>query len=268
MYKKTFYIICSVALLLAVLILALPEGMTSRMKLAFSSFFLPLFGVASTMEQGTSKVAEVITPRKVLIKEIESLQSQNEQLRIQGLRYEKLTEENNRLRRILGIQKTLPWTTTNAMVIGRDPANWWRTIQIDVGSRHGVKTNMPVISVEGLVGRVNHVGPASSEVVLIGDPNCRVSVLIQETREHGVIAPSSVNPLDASIVDLGYLSRNSVLKPDQLVVTSGYGGTFPKGIPVGRLIDYQTIGYGLYTEARVKLSVNLGALENVWVILK
>ena len=81
-----------------------------------------------------------------------------------------------------------------------------------------------------------------------------------------IIAPSSINPLDASIVELGYLSRNSILKADQLVVTSGLGGVFPPGIPVGRIIDHQTIGHGLYTQARVKLAVAVSKLEEVLVI--
>ena len=57
----------------------------------------------------------------------------------------------------------------------RDPANWWRTVQIDLGSRDGIQTNQPVLTAEGLVGRVSSVSYVSSQVVLIGDPNCRVS---------------------------------------------------------------------------------------------
>jgi rod shape-determining protein MreC len=94
-----------------------------------------------------------------------------------------------------------------------------------------------------------------------------VSVVVQETREHGVIAPNRINLRDPSIVQLGYLSRNSILKPDQVVVTSGMGGIFPPGISVGRLIDYEEIDQGLYTRARVKLSMTVSKLEEVWVIL-
>jgi rod shape-determining protein MreC len=65
---------------------------------------------------------------------------------------------------------------------------------------------------------------------------------------------------------LTYLSGNTVLKPGQDVVTSGEGGIYPRGIPIGQVVDSQTVEFGLYTEARVKLSANLGALDQVWVL--
>src|SRR6266699_1400220 len=61
-----------------------------------------------------------------------------------------------------------------AHVITRDPANWWRTVQIDLGSRDGLRTNLTVLTTEGLVGRVHSVGFTRSQVVLVGDPNCKV----------------------------------------------------------------------------------------------
>jgi len=90
-------------------------------------------------------------------------------------------------------------------------------------------------------------------------------VMIEETRENGVIAPSSASPLDNTLVELGFLSRNSKLAPGQRVITSGIGGLFPKGIFVGQIVDWKSVGYGLYNEARVKVQVNMNTLEEVWV---
>ena len=146
----------------------------------------------------------------------------------------------------------------------RDPANWWRTVQIDLGSRDGLRENLPVLTADGLVGRVSSVGLTRSQVVLIGDPNCRVSALV-ENPAHDIGVISASGPLDNSLVELTYLSGNADLKPGQNVVTSGLGGIFPKGIPIGQIVDAQPVEFGLYTEARVKLSANLGALEQVWV---
>jgi len=111
------------------------------------------------------------------------------------------------------------------------------------------------------------VGFAHSQVVLLGDPACRVSALIEETRENGVISPSNASQVDNPMVDLGYLSRNSVIKPGQRVVTSGLGGIFPAGLLIGQIIDSHSVGYGLYNEARVRLAVNMNALEEVFVKL-
>jgi rod shape-determining protein MreC len=149
----------------------------------------------------------------------------------------------------------------------RDPANWWRTVQIDLGSRDGIQTNQPVLTAEGLVGRVSAVSYVSSQVVLVGDQNCRVSAMVENaTHDMGVLTPGG--PLDSSLVQLGYLASSANLKPGQDVLTSGLGGIFPRGIPIGKIVDVQTVEYGLATEASVKLNANLGALEQVWVMFK
>lgn len=268
MFKRPLYIFCGLALLLVVAILILQSTLGSRIKVAVGGLFLPMFGLSSTLDGGIKKAAEKVTPRSVLIKEINDLRTENQQLKVLRQQAQEVFLENGRLRAMLGREAQAPWKMKMARVIGRDPANWWRMVHIDLGSRDGITNNMPVITPDGyLVGKVGEVGPARSQVVLVGNPNCPVSVLVQESREHGIIAPSTINPVDSSIVELGYLSRNSILKPDQLVVTSGNGGIFPAGIPVGRLIDEHTVGQGLYTVARVKLAMEISKLDEVWVVL-
>ena len=181
-----------------------------------------------------------------------------------------MLRENERLRALYGWTKVSPWKVKLARVIARDPANWWRNIHIDLGQRDGLRTDLPVLTADGLVGRVAEVGEARSRVVLVGDPNCRVAALALEGRvavDNGVISGGS-SVVDPSLVELSYLSRNSGLKPGQMIVTSGLGGVFPKGIPIGHLVDFRSIEYGLYTEARVKLAVNLNQLEEVWVMVQ
>ena len=194
------------------------------------------------------------------------LRRENEQSRVLAMQAQEALRENERLRHLVGWQKQTPWKLQLANVILREPANWWRTVQINRGSRDGLRVDLPVLTPEGLVGRISQVGPFRSQVVLLGDPSCRVSALIQETRDTGVISSGSAGPRDYSLVDLGFLPNNSNLKPGQAVVTSGLGGIFPKGIPVGKLVDFHSAESGLYTEARVKLVANLSALEEVWVL--
>ena len=131
---------------------------------------------------------------------------------------------------------------------------------------------MPVLTAEGLVGRIEKVGPDRSSVVMVGDPNCRFSAQVQDPRDKsiaakGIISPS-VSSMDRLLVDLIYVPGVAVLKPGQSVVTSGDGVTFPKGITVGQIVDVRTNDYGMNLEARVKLAVNLNRLEQVWVLLQ
>src|SRR5258706_505406 len=84
---------------------------------------------------------------------------------------QELERENERLRGLLGFQKTSPSKLKAAHIIARDPANWWRNVRIDLGKRDGVRVDLPVRTAEGLVGRVSEVSETSARVVLLGDPN-------------------------------------------------------------------------------------------------
>ena len=104
----------------------------------------------------------------------------------------------------------------------------------------GLRVNLPVLTTDGLVGRISSVSLTRSQVVLLGDPNCKVSARVEnETRDTGIIGPSG--PLDTEFVELGYLSRNANLKPAQDVVSSGEGGIFPHGIPIGKIVDVEVV---------------------------
>ncbi len=267
MLKKPQYIALVLVAVVALIIFNLPSRTMSRFKLALSGMFFPLFGLAGSSQQAFQKTGNIILPRSVLTKENERLRLENEQLKIQLMQNTELHRENSQLRQSLIWQKQSPWKMKLARVIARDPANWWRTIQIDVGSNQGIRPNLPVMISDGLVGRVSVVGANRSQVLLLGDPNLRVGALIQdkEVRENGIIISSS-GPLDNNMVDLQYFSRNSAIKPGQPVVTSGEGGIFPKGILIGQIVDIRNNSVGLSTEARVKITANLSSLEEVWVI--
>jgi rod shape-determining protein MreC len=268
MLKRPHYIALGVMILLTLVVLKLPDRVLNQFKLAISGLFLPLFGLAGSAHDLIEKAGQAVVPRRQLVLELAQLHQENQELRLRLTQLDDAERENHRLRQSLSWPKPGPWKLKLARVVARDPANWWRTLKIDVGLRDGVRPDSPVLSGEGsLVGRVSEVTFTQSQVVLLGDPDCRVAVLVQETRDNGIIAPSSSSPLDSSIVDLLYLSRNSPLRSGQKVVTSGIGGIFPKEIPVGQIVDWRTVGYGLYNEARVSLAVNMNTLEEVWVKL-
>jgi rod shape-determining protein MreC len=265
MFKQKHYLALGAVTLVALVIFSLPPSATIRLKLMVGSLFLPLFGLNATAQELPVTAADAVLPRHALLQQLENLRRGNQQLIVQALQAAATARENDQLRELLGWQKQTPWKLKLANVILRDPANWWRTVQIDLGSRDGLVNNLPVLTPEGLVGRVVSVGLTRSQVVLIGDPDCKVSALVEnQARDEGVISPSS--SLDSSLVDLSFLSGNADLKPGQKVVTSDLGVIYPKGIPIGQIVDARQVEFGLYTEARVKLSVNLGALEQVWVL--
>lgn len=251
--------------------LKLPARTATQFKLAIGGLFLPLFGLAGSTQQLVEKTGQTLLPRKDLLQQNENLRQENAEMKVRLQRETELERENERLRALLGFQKMAPLNKRPAHIIARDPANWWRNVQIDLGRRDGIVVDSPVLTAEGLVGRVSEVSETRSRVVLIGDANCRVSSMVYDplTRQavdNGVITAGS-SVLDESMVELGFLSRAGQIKPGQLVVTSGLGGIFPKGILVGQVIDTRPVEFGLYTVARVKLAVKVNQLEEVWVLM-
>ncbi len=266
MLKQKNYLALGAVVLVVVLIFSLPPHATDRLKLAIGSLFLPLLGLAGTAQQLPVAAADAVLTRRELLQQIENLRHENDRLKVLSLQAGAIARENNQLRSALGWQRQTPWKLKLANVVLRDPANWWRSVEIDLGARDGMVENLPVLTADGLVGRVSSVGATRSQVVLLGDPNCKASALVENpAHDSGVI--SAGGPLDSSLVQLTYLSGSAIVKPGQSVITSGMGGIFPKGIPIGQIVDSRTAELGLYTEARVKLNVNLGALEQVWVLL-
>jgi rod shape-determining protein MreC len=267
MFKRPQYYVLACAIVSAVIVLNLPGPIVSRLKLAVGSLFVPLFGLAnSAQELGRQGSGKLLT-RGALQRENEQLKRENQELRLQAARAAAIERENNRLRQLVGWQQQRPWRLKLANVVLREPSNWWRTVQIDLGTRDGMVENLPVLSPDGfLVGRIGSTSLTRSQVLLVGDPNCRVSARIEnEARDTGVIG--SAGPLGVELVEISYLSRNALLRPGQEVVTSGLGGVFPKDVPIGKVVDARTEDFGFRTVARIRLGANLAALDDVWILL-
>lgn len=267
MSKRPHSLAFVAVLALVLVLLNLPEAAATKAKLATGSLFLPLFGLANLTSDLGQQARKRLLRAGTLASELEDTRRENQQLRLLAAQGAEALRENERLRRLLGWQPQGPWKTKPARIIARDTANWWRTARIDRGARDGLRPDLPVVSGDGLVGKLANVGLTTSEVIFVGDPKCRVAVVVRETAEQGVLSASSAGVLDHRLVDLTHLPRHTALRPGQNVFTSGLGGVFPAGLPVGTVVDHRSVGYGLYTEARVKLSADTCRLNDVLVLL-
>ena len=265
MLKRPHYIILGLVVVLTLTILNLPSQMTARLKLGIGSLFLPLFGLTTSSQRLVERAGDAIVPKRELLKQNETLRRENERLRLQVNDAEKALQENEKLRRLFGWQQRSRLKLKLARVVLSEPANWWRSVQIDLGLRDGLSNNLPVLSLDGfLVGRVSQASLTRSQVVLLGDPNCKVAARVENASgDTGVIGASG--PLDSGFVEMGFLSKNANLKPGQSVKTSGRGGVFPENIPIGKIVDTHSVEFGLSSVARVKIGANLGNIEEVWV---
>ena len=259
-------------LLTVFLLLVMPESARARLKSAIGALFLPVIGISTTGQVALESLGQLgasgseSSPTNQALGQAPDVPPSLADLQMENAL---LREEINQFRDANDWERRIPWESKLVRVVGRDPFNWWRRIKINLGSNKGIRFNQPVISAKGnLVGRVSEVGPLTSWVVLAGDPNCRFSALIKESRSQGGIVSPRQYSSDPRVVELTYLPNDVELRPGQAVVTSGLGGGFPKEIPVGLVVDSWISKDGLYTEARVKLHANLNQLETVRVLTK
>jgi len=259
-------------LLTVFLLLVLPESVRARLKSAIGGFFLPAIGISTSSQAAFESIAQLgaseyksfptnQAPARV-VDEPESLAD----LQMENA---KLREELNQFTKAKEWEQRIPWKSKLVQVVGSDSFNWWRRIKINMGANKEIRLNQPVVSVRGeLVGRISEVGPLTSWVLLIGDPNCRFAALLKESRNQGGIVSPRQYKTNPRMVELTYLPNDINVRPGQAVVTSGLGGGFPKEIPVGRVVDSWVSKDGLYTEARVRVHADLNQLESVRVLTK
>lgn len=169
--------------------------------------------------------------------------------------------ENERLRRLLGFVDTVQRPMLPARVIAEDVSSWARTIIIDKGSNDGLREGLPVVVAEGVVGRVIKAAYNSSRVLLITDASSAVAAVVQRTRTRGVARGLGER------LTLDYASREDNLLIDDLLVTSGMGGIFPKGLVIGRVILVEQGKFGLFQKVEIAPTTDFARLEEVLVLL-
>ncbi|GAB4245156.1 MAG: rod shape-determining protein MreC [Thermoleophilia bacterium] len=200
-----------------------------------------------------------------------------EQLRGQLVLLEEARQENERLKAMLELRdaEIFPKGSTfvTARVIGRSPTRWQEWVEIDKGTADGVALNQPVVgatvpldkslSGKGLVGKVIAVGEHAAQVQLIIDPESRVAAVVQGTTERpqGIVEGMVPGKL---IMD--YVDRDKVVELKRIVITSGFGQIFPKGIPIGLVESVGEEDVNIYKQIEVRPFVDFSTLEEVMVL--
>jgi len=199
---------------------------------------------------------EVKEKNKVLSEEIEVLLQENAILKEKIIAYD-------RLKKLLELRESFSFQMIPALVISREPGNWFNSIIIDKGSKDGVQKNMAIATYSGLVGRVVSVEKSSSKVLLILDQRSAVGAMIQRSRDIGVLKGSEKN-----YCFMEYLSRDADVKIGDLVITSGLGSIFPKGLTIGKVIEVKKDNYALFQEVLIRPQVDFTKLEEVFIVKK
>lgn len=232
---------------------------TKQILLTSISPFLQLatksFDLTATLWNEYVDLRRVRRDNQLLKEEIRQLQTEVGELHETAL-------EHARLSRLLQMSNRVSTEAVVAKVIGKDATNWFRTILIDRGADRGIQRHMVVVTAEGLVGRVVDVTPFTARVQLITDPESAVGALIQRSRVIGVAAGSQGGALQ-----IKYLPLMADVAVGDRIITSGMGGVFPKGIPVGKVVRSSRPTNGtLFQLVEAQPHADFSRLEDVMVL--
>jgi len=183
--------------------------------------------------------------------------------------FSEIRKENVRLRKLLGLQQRITFDFIPAIIISKDPDNWFRTLIIDKGANDGIKVNMPVLAFKNgqkaVIGKIIEVRGSISRIIPVISPDMNVGVKFQDNRFPGLLHGLSSN---STLCIMDYISKIALIKPGEHIITSGQGGIFPPGLNVGMVIKTVTSQASSYKKAIVKPLINYNLVEQVFVIKK
>lgn len=223
----------------------------------------PLNRFVSRINEGASGVWNDYVDLVGVRKENKQLRESVKTLNSRMIESQEMALANERLKKLLDLKKSLPVPSLAASVIGEDGTPWFKTIVIDRGEADGLREGMPVIAADGVIGQLVKVVAKSSRVLLITDHASGVAAIVQRSRARGVVRGKG-----GGTCSLEFALADEDVKVGDIVVSSGIGGLFPKGLNVGEVTMVKKGEYGIFQTVDVRPAVNLARLEEVLVLLQ
>ena len=171
--------------------------------------------------------------------------------------------ENTRLRKMLQFQEKFRLDTVLARVIAKDVSTEFRAIRINRGESSGIHKDMAVVTNEGVVGRVMRTTKNTSDIVTILDLLSAVDAIVERSRARGI-----VEGMTDDVCQLKFALRTDDIEPGDVLISSGLGGIFPKGAPVGAVSKVKRKPFGITQEVEIRPSVDFSKLEEVLVVTR
>lgn len=223
---------------------------TSPVRMLGSAVAAP-FGALGNIAQNATASSETLS----------ELKKHNEELTAQVAELSEAQETAERLEKLVGLKSTYSLESTAARIIGSTGDAWTDSVIIDKGSASGFEVGMPVCSSGGVIGQIIEVSANTSTVRLITDDQSGVSAMIQGSRAQGVLQGQADGTLR-----LEYVVSDAEVATGDIVITSGIGGTFPKGLPLGTVASIDRAPNAVYYTIVVRAASSAESNEEVLVI--
>lgn len=192
---------------------------------------------------------------------LDELEAENAELTARVAELAEYQATSERLEKLLDLQSTYNLQSTAARIIGQSSDAWSDTVTIDKGSLDGISVNMPVTNSTGVIGQVIEVAPNASTVRLLTDEGSGVSAMIQDTRAQGMVQGQPDGTLR-----MDYVSVDADVKEGDIIITSGIGGVYPKGLPIGTVASVTKNSNDVYYTIIVSSASRTESNEEVLVI--
>ncbi|GAB1408901.1 rod shape-determining protein MreC [Desulfovibrionales bacterium] len=198
--------------------------------------------------------------------ENEDLLTRLHDLELQVMQLREKAVSADRLAVLLRFRPEPHWDMLGCRVIGQKlgPNAVLDTLVVDVGTTEGVQANDPVISPRGVVGRIIRPGAFFSSVLLLTDPSSHIPVLTQEGRVPAIVQGKG----PGALLDVKFIARKDMVSRGEILLSSGQGGVFPKGIPVARVVEVSADGTSLFQQVTAEPVLALRTYEEVLVLSK
>jgi len=240
-------------------------GQLSALDRAILKISLPVQYASSALARGLSNLWGDYVYLVEVKSDNQRLAYENARLRDRVRQLEHNEAENRRLRRLLGLKETIPGDLVSAQVVAKDLNEFFRvaSVALDRNDRE-IRPNMPVIAQDGVVGKVQRVAGDRVDVLLAVDPRSGIDVVNELTGARGFVLGTGDQSKYTCKVQL--VERTDEMNVGDLLVTSGVGRSFPKGIPVARVTKVIKRDFGIYQEVEAVPTVDFSRLEEVLIL--
>ncbi|GBE52942.1 cell shape-determining protein MreC [bacterium BMS3Bbin14] len=262
---RTFRLVLLSGLLLTLVLIVLVSTLGSQKFGTFHKLAFETTGPFLKVFSGTTRYFSKITDQYIALVHVRAenkrLWDELQVCRASAYRNREAVATNVRLRKLLDFKKKLNLPMVSAQVIGKDPSLWFRTVVIDRGTSDGVMKGMPVVTDSGIVGQIFSVSPNYAKVLLAIAPSSALDVLLQKSRVRGILKGTG-----SLTCKLDYVLKTVDVEKGDYIVTAGYGGIFPTGLPVGVVTKVVKKPRGMFQEIEVSPAVDFLTLENVQIL--
>ncbi len=203
---------------------------------------------------------------RTAVLENDSLKQRVGELETELAQKQNLAEENDSLRSQLDLKNQSQYKTVAAQIIGRDPSAWFDAVVINRGSNAGIELNMPVVTANGVVGRIVAVSPFTAQVSLVTDDKSAVGGIVGELGNTGATSPV-IGTSNKELLEMRYVSGQETIEVGTPVLTTGQDKIYPPGLKIGEVAEVRAGSATIPHTILVKPSVPSGSLKEVTVLL-